>query len=238
VFGKRVPELLQDYEVPKHFPEDLLSVLEDERPFYRWIVIGAPRSGSSFHLDPFRTAAWNALLVGKKRWTLYPPGITPPGVDVDHDDDGSPDYSGADPVVWFLEHYPKARRKGVHSPKHPLEVIQEPGELVYVPTNWWHMVWNLEESIAVTQNFCDSHNFKIVYEDMKTDKSFVEEHVLLTKKMLKLRPDLMQQVEVPPAYYQKNLLSDDTCEEEKKDSHKGESVDPVGDLLPLPDVKG
>jgi hypothetical protein len=128
--------MLEDYEVPAYYPEDFFSLMGSERPFYRWIVIGGPRSGivtharthiprllacaladargltvftgSPFHLDPFKTSAWNALLVGRKRWVLYPPNQLPPsGVDVDEDEDtGEIDYTGEDPIVWFLEHYP------------------------------------------------------------------------------------------------------------------------------------
>ena len=34
-----------------------------------------------------------------------------------------------------------------------VEVVQEPGETIYVPMGWWHTVLNLEFSVAVTANF-------------------------------------------------------------------------------------
>ena len=67
-------------QVPKYFDEDLFSVLGDAgRPDHRWLIMGPPRSGSTFHKDPNATSAWNAVVTGSKKWILYPPNVLPPG---------------------------------------------------------------------------------------------------------------------------------------------------------------
>ncbi|KAG0480342.1 hypothetical protein HPP92_011200 [Vanilla planifolia] len=45
--------------------EDPLYVFDDKPPF-RWLIIGPERSGASWHVDPGLTSAWNTLLCGRK----------------------------------------------------------------------------------------------------------------------------------------------------------------------------
>jgi len=48
-FGEHSEGLLTDYEVPKYFTDDYFSVMGDERPEFKWFLLGPPRSGSIFH---------------------------------------------------------------------------------------------------------------------------------------------------------------------------------------------
>lgn len=67
-FGEHSPGLLKDYSVPHLFQEDFFDVLDrDQRPPFRWLIIGPERSGASWHVDPALTSAWNTLLCGRKR---------------------------------------------------------------------------------------------------------------------------------------------------------------------------
>ncbi|XP_073140432.1 lysine-specific demethylase JMJ21 isoform X2 [Henckelia pumila] len=162
-FGETAPDLLKDYSVPQLFQEDYFDVLDGEqRPPYRWFIIGPERSGASWHVDPSLTSAWNTLLCGRKRWALYPPGRVPLGVTVHvNDEDGDVNIETPSSLQWWLEYYPLLSEHD-----KPIECTQLPGETIYVPSGWWHCILNLETTIAVTQNFVNSKNFEFVCLDM------------------------------------------------------------------------
>eukprot|EP01116_Phalansterium_solitarium_P015835 TRINITY_DN353_c1_g1_i11.p3 TRINITY_DN353_c1_g1~~TRINITY_DN353_c1_g1_i11.p3 ORF type:complete len:247 (+),score=73.78 TRINITY_DN353_c1_g1_i11:603-1343(+) len=165
-FEQRVPEMLADYSPPEHFADDLFELLSaEDRPDWRWFLVGPARSGSALHQDPHRTSAWNALLTGRKRWVLYPPDVIPPGVDETLID--SEYYAAPDALRWFLEYYPRLPPE-----QRPLEIIQHAGETIFVPSGWWHAVLNLDAiNVAITHNFCTPRTFGNVYAELLSKPS-------------------------------------------------------------------
>lgn len=141
----------KDYSVPEYFDEDFFNVFE-KRPDYRWLIVGPARSGSTFHKDPNATSAWNAVITGSKRWIMFPPGQKPPGVFTNEDES---EVTSPFSIAEWLYHY-HSEAKGLAQP--PLEGTCRAGEVLFVPSGWWHLVVNLEDSIAVTQNYVGRHN--------------------------------------------------------------------------------
>lgn len=91
-FVEHTPALAVDYTTPSVFPRpaacaavrtdseqeclqpimkqttDLFDLLGSSRPNFRWLILGPKRSGSTFHVDPNGTSAWNACICGRKLW--------------------------------------------------------------------------------------------------------------------------------------------------------------------------
>jgi len=109
--------------------------------------------------------------------------------------------------------------KGLQKSLKPLECILGPGEVIFVPSGWWHQVLNLDITVAVTQNFCSPRTFTMAYHDMKRRKS----KSLLKAFQLSLQSSryshLLQQVE-----YQKS----ETTNGNGKISNNSESSDSSG----------
>ena len=139
--------ILDEYDVPACFDTDLFELItpqeenDQQRPPFRWILIGPARSGTGLHIDPVGTHAWVTLVEGCKRWVLFPPDTCASTIHMQHPQIPS--------VLWFRDRYDQAPRDvpGV------VEVLQHPGETVYVPAGWPHLVLNLDLSVAITHNY-------------------------------------------------------------------------------------
>ena len=130
-----------------------------KRPDHTWLIMGPKRSGSVFHIDPNCTHAWNASIVGAKKWIFYPPGVNPPGVypSADGDEVAVPLSVGEWITQYWEEHCHRLR----HDPpaQRPLECTVAAGDVIFVPHGFWHMVINLDEvNIAITHNYVSRSN--------------------------------------------------------------------------------
>ena len=151
-FHKRCPEMLNDYNqhIQDLFPDDLMHLMDTDRPPHRWLLIGAKGTGTDVHQDPAGTVAWNLCIDGTKLWALLHPSLTSAEVMANVVPPDQPS------LVWFRDH--------VHTivEQHPGKVklvVQEPGQCLLVPANWWHAVFNLTDVVGVTENHVSLGSF-------------------------------------------------------------------------------
>lgn len=157
------PELREDYTVPDFFSEsdDFLMGVEDElRLDWRWIIMAAKRSGSGWHVDPANTTGWLALIQGAKLWGMYPPSVYHiPGVKNNFYQ--KRDYDMEDAFYWWIYTRPYLKSN------LPIECVQKPGDIVFIPSGWWHSVLNLDHTVSVTQNFCNKYSLRTCLTELK-----------------------------------------------------------------------
>jgi hypothetical protein len=150
------------------FDWDLFGLLKDRRPDNAWIIAGPRRSGSGWHVDPNRTSAYNTVLSGRKLWMLLPPHITPPGVFISEDAGTiTAPLSIAEWLTDFWQPCLRQHGKARGGDDTLLVDVCGPGETIYVPAGWKHLVINLDESVAFTQNFVTPAELPALLDFMK-----------------------------------------------------------------------
>ena len=134
-----------DYQIPPCFRCDAMECLTGTR--FRplppaWLLVGVKRSGTPIHDHPM-TVAWNALLVGCKLWCCLPPGIDERFLLLNLDGDGAikEDFDKS-AIDWF--------QKIGQLPSGAKIIVQRPGEIVFLPAGWFHVVLNVETSTAIS----------------------------------------------------------------------------------------
>jgi len=152
-------KILSSYTDPVAPKLDMLTFSSNgARPGYRWILLGGRSSGTALHVDPYGTSAWNALLFGAKRWVLFSPETPTEWLE-------QVNRSGPKSAAnWFGNIWPQYREILDQLPPklQPMGCIQYPGEVIYVPSGWHHVVINLELSAALTHNYAHPRDFVAV----------------------------------------------------------------------------
>lgn len=136
-FEKCFPEIIKDINYPVYF---------NRKPFLQLFHGFSNKNFSSttpLHFD----AVHNIFIQirGRKKILLFPPSnylsFYPAGVD---DNRGLQDFSKVDPNRLNLELFPKFPWE------ERIEVLLQPGEMLYIPPFWWHHVTAIDENISVS----------------------------------------------------------------------------------------
>ena len=120
---------------------------------------GPGGNGVAFHKHG---TAWLALQQGQKRWWLYPPR--------------GPPTTAYDAVALC----PAAELPEVVSQlpfeDRPIEIIQRPGDVVFVPALWWHATFDDEATLGVGSQFSMAEVDILQCQERYPDSAFAQYH--------------------------------------------------------------
>lgn len=130
------------YRVPSCFEPDWMNhyqktVRQDDFRFVYW---GGKGSWTPLHTDVLATHSWSANLHGKKLWIFWPP---------DANLDASKNYESTDSFLVNPERFPAPKFKCLQ---------EERGAAIFVPSQWFHTVYNLESTLSINQNWANESN--------------------------------------------------------------------------------
>jgi hypothetical protein len=139
-YGYYVIASLEQYLGPLHGDIALPEYCRGQVGLERRIWISSAGTGTPLHRDFSENLL--AQITGRKRVILYPPHDTP--------------LLYAFPSRSHLPNFSAADAERMEDPRFPLlreaqriEVAIEPGDMLYLPSRWWHQVRSMQESISV-----------------------------------------------------------------------------------------
>lgn len=117
---------------------------------------------TSFHVDVFKSCSWSANIVGRKRWLFLKPGCEK----LYYDSYGNLPHD----IETFINNNTddnNNNNSNENDDNDILEIIQEPGEIVFVPSGYYHQVTNIEDTISINHNFINSCNIWNIWVELK-----------------------------------------------------------------------
>lgn len=159
--------LRQDVGTSIYTEDDLFQLFPAEvRPWDAMLLWGTTYSRSTLHVDPYNWTGTNAVILGRKHWKLFPPGqdhllYVRHGIESNFPLNCYKYNSAVDSFEGdFRQRFPLAAKAKY------LEFDQLPGDLLIIPTGWFHQAFNMEETIAVAGELTNVNNYRVVIEEI------------------------------------------------------------------------
>ncbi|SPP79032.1 2-oxoglutarate and iron-dependent oxygenase JMJD4 homolog [Drosophila guanche] len=150
------------YKVPKYFASDWLNeqLMEQKRDDYRFVYMGPRDSWTSYHSDVFGSFSWSTNIVGHKKWLIMPPG----------EELKLSDRLGNLPFSINEQLLDEHK-------VHYFTINQKANEAVFVPSGWYHQVWNLTDTISINHNWFNACNVPLVWRNLLNNLKAVRREI-------------------------------------------------------------
>jgi len=144
-------------------PGGLFSLFpQARRPPFRTLIIGGVGSHSGLHVDSFNNTGWNVLLQGRKLWRFWPPSTPAASLYAERDPNVNnqvPEFGSKmnsmfdeESLDGDIKNFPRVKEAG-----EPLEVLQNPGDVIMIPSGYWHQVYHLTPTLCFATNSVTAH---------------------------------------------------------------------------------
>lgn len=113
------------------------------------------------HTDVFGSFSWSANICGTKKWLIIPPGNESKLKSLNNNQMPHNFYS-------IPNFYSELQSM------NGLEVIQNSGEIIYIPSGYIHQVINTEDTISINHNWFNATNINIIFDNIVNALNEVE----------------------------------------------------------------
>ncbi|PVD29564.1 hypothetical protein C0Q70_08818 [Pomacea canaliculata] len=177
VFIVSRPELHKQILPSIYTEEDFFKLFPKEiRPWDCMLLWGSAYSQSPLHIDPYNWTGTNAVIKGTKKWKLFPPGQDHLLYVIPEAMCGFPleCYKYNSPINTFA---PDQTQYPLYNLATYIEVEQKAGEMLIIPTGWFHQVYNTEETLAISNQVMNRNNYRYVLKEILKAGNLLHKHL-------------------------------------------------------------
>mmetsp|Transcript_18357 Transcript_18357/g.45059 ORF Transcript_18357/g.45059 Transcript_18357/m.45059 type:complete len:304 (+) Transcript_18357:480-1391(+) len=171
-FPREYPEY-NAYNVPEHFRDDWMNryATETGSDDFRFLYIGPEGTWTPLHRDVYCSYSWSANVVGYKLWILFPPSATSHLVDKT----GNCVYNISDTKTAKEKRFQESFSHFKEAIAQRRMVLQPPDSVIFVPSGWYHQVYNITDVISINHNWFNGWSLPRVFKHMQDEMQIAKE---------------------------------------------------------------
>jgi hypothetical protein len=152
------------YEWPPYFQDDWLNGSMGHA--YKFVYLGPKGSCTRLHADVLMSYSWSTNVCGCKRWYLVPPQYSYLLYDC---------FGESLACHLHLDNVESSGDTSMLFPglakvrKYAIEVVQQAGETIFVPSKWYHTVENLAPTLSINHNWLNGTNIHYCWAKVQSE---------------------------------------------------------------------
>lgn len=160
------------YRCPHFFSDDWLN--DAKNSSYKFIYLGRKGTVTALHTDVLRSFSWSTNIVGTKLWYFVAPQHSHLlydcfGTKLAYHLHADIEKNGRSETGHHLNDYMSVLFPGLqYARKHAFSMLQLRGDTIFVPTNWFHTVENIHDTLSINHNWLNGANILKCWEHVES----------------------------------------------------------------------